>query len=215
MVDAQALSGVIYPKNGLTGRPFIITAPVAQFERWKQDGTFERINSTLNQLDREGGGKEAHPSVLSIDKQSVKLNPMICEYRGIDANKRVNGRKRQFVVDTQGRLWIAAVHAANQGDGPAAVSLVGDILWRVGERLEKVYGDQPDNGVFAKALVDWGIYRTSDPVRESFSAGIDSGFRTYRQAMGCGTEYCLDESHGRPRSSAESSKITSIRYYLR
>lgn len=125
--------------------------------RWKQDGTFERINLALNQLDRKRVGKEAYPSVLSIDTQSVKLNPMICEHRGIDAHKRVNGRKRQLVVDTQGRLWLAVVHPANQADGPAAVSLIGDILWRVGERLEKVYGDQSYNGVFAQALTDWSI----------------------------------------------------------
>lgn len=67
------------------------------------------------------------------------------------------GRKRQLVVDTQGRLWVAAVHPANQADGPAAVSLIGDLLWRAGERLEKVYGDQSYNGVFAKALADWSI----------------------------------------------------------
>ena len=127
------------------------------FMRWKQDGTFERINLALNQLDRKRVGKEAYPSVLSIDTQSVKLNSMISEYRGIDANKRVNGRKRQLVVDTQGRLWLAAVHPANQADGPAAVSLIDDILWRVGERLEKVYGDQSYNGVFAQALADWSI----------------------------------------------------------
>lgn len=134
------------------------------FDQWKQDGTFERINLALNQLDRKRSGKEAYPSVLCIDSQSVKLNPMICEHRGVDANKRVNGRKRQFVVDTQGRLWAAAVHAANQADGLAAVSLIGDILWQVGERLEKVYGDQSYNGVFASSLTDWSIDRSGDPV---------------------------------------------------
>ena len=82
---------------------------------------------------------------------------MIGEYRGMDTNKRVNGRKREFVVDTQGRLWVVAVHAANQAEGPAAISLISDILWRVGERLEKVYGDQAYNGVFAQALADWSI----------------------------------------------------------
>ncbi|QIP12026.1 IS5 family transposase [Spirosoma aureum] len=128
------------------------------FDQWKQDGTFERINVALNQLDRKRVMKQAHPSVLCVDSQSVKLNPMICEHRGTDAtNKHVNGRKRQFVVDTQGRLWVAAVHAANQADGPVAVSLIGDILWRAGERLEKIYGDQSYNGVFAKALADWSI----------------------------------------------------------
>ena len=82
---------------------------------------------------------------------------MICEYRGTDANKRVNGRKRQFAVDTRGRLWVVDVHAANQADGPAAIPVISDILWRVGERLEKVYGDQAYNGVFAEALANWDI----------------------------------------------------------
>ena len=127
------------------------------FQQWKQDGTFERINLALNQLDRKGVKKEAYPSAMCIDSQSVKLSPMICEYRGTDAHKRVNGRKRQVVVDTQGRLWMTDVHPANQGDGPAAVSLIGDILWRAGERLEKVYGDQSYNGVFAQELANRGI----------------------------------------------------------
>ncbi|GAB4040915.1 hypothetical protein [Spirosoma jeollabukense] len=101
----------------------------------------------MNRIDRKQVDKEAYPSVLCVDAQgrsagAVKLNPMICEYRGIDVNKRVNGRKREFVVDSDGRLWVADVHAANEAEGPAAIPLIGTILWRAGERLEKVYGDQ-------------------------------------------------------------------------
>ena len=94
-------------------------------------------------MDRQRVVKEANPSVLRIDSQSVKLSPMTYEHRGLDTHKRVNGSKRQLVVDTQGRLWAAEVHAAHQADGPAAVSLIGTILWGVGERLEKMYGDRP------------------------------------------------------------------------
>lgn len=50
---------------------------------------------------------------------------------------------------SNGRLWVVDVHAANEAEGPAAVLLIGSILWRVGERLEKVYGDQAYNGAFA------------------------------------------------------------------
>ena len=132
------------------------------FQQWKTNGTFERINITLNQLDRQREGRDPNPSALCIDSQSrsadaVKLAPFICEFRGIDANKRVNGRKRQFVVDTQRRLWAADVHAANKGEGPAAVEVIGAILWGAGERLEKIYGDQAYNGVFRKALANWSI----------------------------------------------------------
>jgi len=127
------------------------------FQQWKTNGTFERININLNQLDRQREGRDPNPSALCIDSQSVKLAPFICEFRGIDANKRINGRKRQLVVDTQGRLWAADVHAANEGDGPGALWLIRDILWAAGERLEKVYGDQAYNGVFRKGLERWGI----------------------------------------------------------
>jgi len=127
------------------------------FQQWKTNGTFERINIKLNQLDRQREGRDPNPSALCIDSQSVKLAPFICEFRGIDANKRVNGRKRQLVVDTQGRLWAADVHAANEGDGPGALWLIRDILWSAGERLEKVYGDQAYNGVFRKGLDKWSI----------------------------------------------------------
>lgn len=68
-----------------------------------------------------------------------------------------NGRKRQFVVDTEGRLWVAHVHAASEADGPAGCTMVSSILWRVGERLEKVLGDQAYDGVFCQALANWSI----------------------------------------------------------
>ena len=111
----------------------------------------------MNQLDHKQAGREPIPSALAIDTQSVKSASMICECRGLDANKKVNGRKRTFVVDTQGSLWVAGVDAANQADGNLAVFLVSGILWRVGERLEKVFGDQACNGVFAKELARWSI----------------------------------------------------------
>lgn len=82
---------------------------------------------------------------------------MIWEERGLDGHKRVNGRKRQLIVDTQGRLWVASVHAAHGPDGLSAIPLITSLLWGAGERLEKVYGDQAYNGVFARALSDWSI----------------------------------------------------------
>jgi transposase len=126
------------------------------FNCWKTDGTLERINRELNQLDRKQEKREAYPSVFCVDSQSVKLAPMICEYRGLDPHKKVNGRKRQLLVDTGGRLWAAHVHAANDADGPAALVLVSDILW-YGDRVEKVFGDGSYGGVFAKALAGWDI----------------------------------------------------------
>ena len=127
------------------------------FDTWKKAGTFEQLNAMLNQLDRQHAGREPLPSVVCIDSQSVKLSPMIHEFRGKDAHKLVNGRKRTLIVDTQGRLWVADVAAANKADGALGVPLVLSLLWRVSERLEKVFGDQAYNGVFAAELASWSI----------------------------------------------------------
>lgn len=62
---------------------------------------------------------------------------MISEIRGIDGHKLINGRKRTFMVDTQGRLWVANVAAAHRADGSLGVGLVMSLLWRCGERLSK------------------------------------------------------------------------------
>ena len=81
---------------------------------------------------------------------------MICEDRGLDANKKVNGRKRQLLVDTSGRIWYAFVHAANMADGQAALNLSAE-LTEQNCRLEKIYGDQAYNGVFAEGIKYLGL----------------------------------------------------------
>ena len=81
---------------------------------------------------------------------------MIFEERGIDNNKKVNGRKRQLLVDTGGRLWRAVVHAANGHDGPGAKPLL-EQLSAFDERLEKILGDNSYNGIFAQATQRKGL----------------------------------------------------------
>lgn len=78
------------------------------------------INDALNQSDRERQGKEPFPSLMCIDSQSVKLSPMIHEHRGLDPHKKVNGRKRQLLVDGGGRIWRVLSHAGNEHDGKAS-----------------------------------------------------------------------------------------------
>jgi transposase len=131
------------------------------FDIWKKDETLTKISLALTRMDRKEAGRAADPEILSVDSQSVKLSPRIFEDRGLDPNKRVNGRKRQFMVDSGGRLWVIRVHAANGADGPEAIPLIDEIVLDevayIGERLKKVVGDQSYNGVFAAELTRWGI----------------------------------------------------------
>ena len=106
------------------------------------------------ELDRLAEGQEAMPSVLCIDSQSVKLAPRACEHRGKDAHKRVNGRKRHFLVDTVGRLWAALVTAANVLDSRGALPLIGQLPL---ERLQKVVADTGYKGRFSRAVEGAGI----------------------------------------------------------
>lgn len=121
------------------------------FEKWKKDNTLNSINEKLNRQDREANGKEATPSLLCIDSQSLKLTPMIYEHRGLDPNKKVNGRKRQFLVDTDGRLYRVLAHAANINDGKGAQPLLNR-METFNERLEKIVGDDAYAGAFADAV---------------------------------------------------------------
>ena len=81
---------------------------------------------------------------------------MIYEYRGIDGNKRVNGRKRQLLTDTLGRIWKAVVHPANQHDSRGGIPLLeleDDLI----EALEKIIGDKAYRGSFAEACANKSI----------------------------------------------------------
>lgn len=131
------------------------TAVYYYFEKWIADGTFEKINFRLNSLDREQELRNSHPSLLCVDSQSIKLNPMLGKDRGIDGNKRVNGRKRQYLVDSGGRLCAVVVHAANMADGKGGLPLL-EKLDSITKRLEKFLADTSYNGIFADAVVKKG-----------------------------------------------------------
>ena len=97
------------------------------FRRWKQDGTLGNINLALNRLERERRGKKATPAMFCIDSQSIKVAPFISVEKGIDGNKKINGRKRHVITDTLGLVWGVVVHAANKADGVMAEKVVAPL----------------------------------------------------------------------------------------
>jgi putative transposase len=91
------------------------------FAAWRDGCVFERINHALVMADRERVGREASPSAAIIDSQSVKTTEAGGP-RGYDAGKKINGRKRHALVDTDGRALIIEPHPASiqdrDGGGP-------------------------------------------------------------------------------------------------
>jgi hypothetical protein len=84
----------------------------------------QRLNEAANRADRLASQRLPTPSLALVDAQSVKLAPRLGQQRGLDTHKRVNGRKRQVLCDTGGRIWRVHVHAANGHDSRAARTLL-------------------------------------------------------------------------------------------
>ena len=126
------------------------------FYRWSRNGTLDRINQGLNQLVRIQAGRSAFSSLMCVDSQSVKLAPFIYEWRGLDANKKVNGGKRQAAVDTLGLLWAVDVDTAHQADSRMGCQLCAKLV-PVSQRLEKVLIDSSYQGSFTQVATSLGI----------------------------------------------------------
>lgn len=79
---------------------------------------FQTIHDVALMVDRERAGREASPSAAVIDSQSVKAPQ--AETRGYDAGKKIVGRKRHIVVDTDGRLLMVSLTTADISDSAGA-----------------------------------------------------------------------------------------------
>ncbi len=106
---------------------------------------------------REQLGRNSSPILGAIYSQSVKIVPLINQATGIDGNKKMNGRKRHIMVDSQGLPLAIYVGAAHENDGKADIECLAQVLNNY-VNVEYITADDAYRNTFEKEAKACGIF---------------------------------------------------------
>ncbi len=153
--DRVVYNAILYVlRGGIPWRLLPKTYPPWQtvygrFRTWADTGLWQRLVDTLRKSLRLELGRNPNPSAGVIDSQSVATGPGGGAV-GNDPAKKVRGRKRHLLVDTEGFLITVVVGPASVQDPTAAYEVLEEGK-ETSDRLSQVWGDARYQG----RLVDW------------------------------------------------------------
>jgi transposase len=101
------------------------------FSEWERDGTGEKIHDVLRKWVRKAAGRAVEPTAALVDAQSIRTSSNVPETsQGIDAGKKIKGRKRHIVTDTLGLLLVVMVTAASVQDTTGGRTVIDTLASR-------------------------------------------------------------------------------------
>jgi putative transposase len=131
------------------------------FRKWRIDGTWESINRAIRERLRVRLKRDPQPSAGIVDSQSIKTSGVGGEERGYDGGKKIDGRKRHLLVDTEGFVLKVKVHSAKISEQEGIKKLLrqaDEKVWRLKHLwLDAGYrGEDKGKGWVEKAL-GWSV----------------------------------------------------------
>jgi putative transposase len=132
------------------------------FGKWRKEGVWDQVLQALRRQKRKKQGRDEEPSAAVIDSQSIKTSAVRGSEKGIDMGKKIWGRKRNLLVDSQGDLMEVKVTAASASDLSAGKKLLSLLPGRF-PRLCLIWGDSHYGGQFppwVKEQFGWDVQTT-------------------------------------------------------
>lgn len=132
------------------------------FRKWRKEGVWDQVLEALRRQKRKKQGRDEEPSAAVIDSQSIKTSAVRGAEKGFDMGKRIWGRKRNLLVDSQGDLMEVKVTAASASDLSGGKKLLERLPGRF-PRLSLIWGDSHYGGQFlewVKEQFGWDVQTT-------------------------------------------------------
>ncbi|QNA71801.1 IS5 family transposase [Streptomyces sp. So13.3] len=128
------------------------------YAAWRDEGILAQLNYDLTGLARVKEGSKPEPTASVIDTQSVKTSHNVpLTSQGMDAAKKIVGRKRGILTDTIGLILAVTVTAASLSENAVGLRLL--------DQAKKTYP------TISKSWVDTGFKNAV--VEHGANLGID------------------------------------------